>query len=66
MLSTRLSIKLSELDWVQVFNTANLGVDDGRATLLGWDSLDLNALSGLLGFSLLGVVVSASVDESLS
>ena len=60
------SVQFSELDWVQVFNTANLGVDDGRATLLLWDSLDLNALSSLLGFSLLGVVVSASVNESLS
>ena len=60
------SVQFSELDWVHVFNTTNLWVNDASFSLLLWDSLDLNALSRLLGFSLLLVVVSDTVHESLS
>ena len=60
------SVQFSELDWVQVFNTADLWIDDTGAALLLGDSLDLNALSRLLSLSLLRVVVSDTVSESLS
>ena len=65
MLSQRVSIELSELDWVHVNNIVSL--NDVSVRRLHWDSLgNWLLLAGLLSINLEFIVGLDSLDESKS
>lgn len=64
MLSQRVSIEFSELNWVHVNNIVTL--NDMSVRWLDWDSLGNNLLAGFLGLNLSFIVGLNSLDESKS
>ena len=65
-LASKISIELSELDWVHEFNFSIASLDELGSALLNGLSFDVDSGSSSLGVSLLLVVLTNTVLESFT